>query len=271
MKQGSPVEIQDKVVIVTGGANGIGRALCRRFAAEGAARVVISDRDLPAAEHVAQEFGGLALRCDVSREAEVHALVRDTLDACGRIDLFVSNAGITVKGGIEVGNESWQRVWDVNVMAHVFAARAVIPHMLERGEGYLLQVASAAGLLTEMGSAVYSATKHAAVAFAEWLAIHYRPRGIRVSCLCPAGVDTGFLNPDDVYDQFLKRSAATPESVAESVLAGLKSEQFLILPHPEVAEFLAFKAQNYDQWLANFAHLNRRMERLAARQRDRRD
>lgn len=264
------MDLQDKVIIVTGGANGIGRALCRRFAAEGAARVAVSDVDLPAAERVAQEFGGLPLRCDVSRETEVQSLVRDTLDACGRIDLFVSNAGMTVKGGVEVSNESWQRVWDVNVMAHVYAARAVLPHMLERGEGCLLQVASAAGLLTEMGSAVYSATKHAAVAFAEWMAIHYRPRGIRVSCLCPAGVDTGFLDPNDVYDQFLKRSAAAPEAVAESVVAGLKSEQFLILPHPEVAEFLAFKAQNYDHWLANFAHLNQRMERLASRQRERR-
>jgi NAD(P)-dependent dehydrogenase (short-subunit alcohol dehydrogenase family) len=263
------VEVQDKVIVVTGGANGIGRALCRRFAAEGAATVVVSDIALPAAEQVAREFEGLALSCDVSREADVQSLVRAALAACGRIDLFVCNAGITVKGGVEVDNAAWQRVWDINVMAHVYAARAVLPHMLERGEGYLLQVASAAGLLTEMGSAVYSATKHAAVAFAEWLAIHYRPRGIRVSCLCPAGVDTGFLNQDDVYDQFLRRSAATPEAVAESVVAGLRSEQFLILPHPEVAEFLAFKAQNCDQWLANFAHLNQRMERLAARQRDR--
>lgn len=263
------MELRDRVVVVTGGGNGIGRALCRRFAAEEAERVVVSDVNSDAARTVADEIGGIAIPCDVRSEAAMQELVARTLGECGRIDLFVSNAGVTAKGGIDVPNDAWQRCWDVNVMSHVFGARAVLPHMLERGEGYLLQVASAAGLLTEMGSAVYSATKHAAVAFAEWLSIHYGPRGIRVSCLCPAGVDTGFLNPDDVYDQFLKRSAVTPETVADSVVAGLCREKFLILPHPEVAEFFAFKAQNYDQWLGNFAHLNQRMERLADRQRER--
>lgn len=260
------MEIKGRCIVVTGGANGIGRALCRRFATDGAARVVVSDLDVDAARAVASEIGGLAIGCDVSSEEQVQALARQSLDACGRIDVFVSNAGVTAKGGLEVGNDAWQRCWDVNVMAHVYAARAVLPQMLERQEGYLLQVASAAGLLTEMGSAVYSATKHAAVAFAEWLAIHYRPQGIRVSCLCPAGVDTGFLNPDDVYDQFLKRSAVTPEEIADSVVEGLRAERFLILPHPEVAEFFAFKAQHYDQCLGNFAHLNQRMQRLAERQ-----
>jgi NAD(P)-dependent dehydrogenase (short-subunit alcohol dehydrogenase family) len=265
------MNLRDKNIVVTGGANGIGRALCRKFAAAGARRVVVSDRDMVGAETVAREISGVAVACDVSSEADVARLVADSLEACGTIDLFVSNAGITAKGGIAVDNAAWQQCWDVNVMAHVYAARAVLPSMLERRSGYLLQVASAAGLLTEMGSAVYSVTKHAAVAFAEWLAIHYRPEGIGVSCLCPAGVDTGFLNPDDVYDQFLKRSAVTPEVVADAVVAGLETEKFLILPHPEVAEFLAFKAQHYDQWLGNFAHLNSRMERLAAKQRTRGD
>jgi NAD(P)-dependent dehydrogenase (short-subunit alcohol dehydrogenase family) len=265
------MDIHGRTIVVTGGANGIGRALCRRFAADGAARVVVSDLDSAAAHAVALEIGGLAIACDVSSEEQVQALVRQAHDACGRIDLFVSNAGITAKGGLDVANRAWQRCWDVNVMAHVYAARSVLPHMLQRGEGYLLQVASAAGLLTELGSAVYSATKHAAVAFAEWLSIHYRPSGIRVSCLCPAGVDTAFLNPDDVYDQFLKRSAVTPEAVADSVIDGLQTERFLILPHREVAEFFAFKAQNYDQWLENFAHLNQRMQRLAERQQRRRE
>lgn len=263
------MEIRDRVVVVTGGGSGIGRALCRRFAAEGAARVVVADVDANAAQGVAAEIAGIAAPCDVRREADVQDVVSRVMTECGRIDLFVSNAGITVKGGVDVPNDAWQRCWDVNVLSHVFAARAVLPHMLERGEGALLQVASAAGLLTEMGSAVYSATKHAAVAFAEWLSIHYKPRGIRVFCLCPAGVDTTLLNPDDVYDQFLKRSAVTPEAVADSVVAGLRQERFLILPHPEVAEFFAFKAQNYDQWLGNFAHLNQRMQRLAERQRGR--
>jgi NAD(P)-dependent dehydrogenase (short-subunit alcohol dehydrogenase family) len=263
------MELHDRLVVVTGGGNGIGRALCRRFAAEGAARIVVSDIDAESAQTVAAEVNGMAIPCDVRSEGAVQELVRRVLHEAGRIDLFVSNAGVTAKGGIEVSNEAWQRCWDVNVISHVYAARAVLPQMLERGEGYLLQVASAAGLLTEMGSAAYSVTKHAAVAFAEWLSIHYQARGIRVSCLCPAGVDTGFLNPDDVYDQFLKRSAVTPEAVAESVVAGLREEKFLILPHPEVAEFLAFKAQNYDKWLGNFAHLNQRMQRLAERQRER--
>ncbi|MFO1096020.1 MAG: SDR family oxidoreductase [Planctomycetaceae bacterium] len=263
------MHLRDKNIVVTGGANGIGRAMCRRFAQAGARRVIVSDRDAAGAKTVAAEFGGLAITCDVSSESEVVSLVEQSQRECGTIDLFVSNAGITAKGGIAVENDAWQRCWDVNVMSHVYAARAVLPAMLERGEGYLLQVASAAGLLTEMGSAVYSVTKHAAVAFAEWLSIHYGPHGIRVSCLCPAGVDTGFLNPDDVYDQFLKRSSVTPEAVAESVVAGLETEKFLILPHPEVAEFLAFKAQNYDQWLGNFGKLNTRMQRLAERQRER--
>lgn len=263
------MELKDQVIVVTGGGNGIGRALCRRFAAEGAARLVVSDLNASAAAAVAEEIDGLSIPANVADEADVQNVVTRTLQECGRIDLFVSNAGMTVKGGAEISNDDWQRCWDVNVMSHVFGARAVLPHMLERGSGYLLQVASAAGLLTEMGSAVYSATKHAAVAFAEWLAIHYHPRGIHVSCLCPAGVDTGFLNPDDVYDQFLKRSAVTPEVVADAVVAGLRTEKFLILPHPEVAEFFAFKAGNYDQWLGNFAHLNQRMQRLAERQQER--
>lgn len=265
------MNLRDKTIVITGGANGIGRAMCRRFAQVGARRIVVADRDSAGAAATAREIDGLAFACDVSSEPEVVRLVEHSQQACGPIDLFVSNAGITAKGGINVDNAAWQRCWDVNLMSHVYAARAVLPVMLERGEGYLLQVASAAGLLTEMGSAVYSVTKHAAVAFAEWLAIHYRPRGIRVSCLCPAGVDTGFLNPNDVYDQFLKRSALTPELVAETVVAGLEAEKFLILPHPDVAEFFAFKAQNYDQWLANFAHLNSRMQRLAERQRERGD
>lgn len=265
------MELKDQVIVVTGGGNGIGRALCRRFAAESPARIVVSDVNDAAARAVADEIHGIAIPCDVRSEPAVGDLVSRVLDECGRIDLFVSNAGVTAKGGLDVSNDDWQRCWEINVMSHVYAARAVLPHMIERGSGYLLQVASAAGLLTEMGSAVYSATKHAAVAFAEWLSIHYQPRGVHVSCLCPAGVDTGFLNPDDVYDQFLKRSAVTPEVVADAVVAGLRTEKFLILPHPEVAEFFAFKAQNYDQWLGNFSHLNQRMQRLADRQQNRSD
>lgn len=263
------MDLRGTNIVVTGGASGIGRALCLRFAQEGARRIVVADRDEAGAQALATRIGGSSVGCDVGLEADVARLVAFAAEDCGPIDLFVSNAGVTAKGGVEVENEDWQRCWDVNVMAHVYAARSVLPLMLERGAGYLLQVASAAGLLTEMGSAAYSATKHAAVALAEWLAIHYAPRGVRVSCLCPAGVNTGFLNPDDVYDQFLRRSAVTPEAVADAVVDGLRTEQFLILPHPEVAEFFSFKAQNYDKWLSNCAHLNARMARLAARRRGR--
>lgn len=262
------MDVRGKVIIVTGGAGGIGRALCRRFAAAGAERVVVSDVNLDGARSVADEVGGTAIACDVSSEHEIRTLVEQVLDDCGRIDVFVSNAGITAKGGIDVTTEAWHRCWDINLMAHVYAARAVLPHMTGRGEGYLVQVASAAGLLTEMGSAVYSVTKHAAVALAEWLSIHYQPLGIRVSCVCPAGVATDFLNDEDIYDQFLRRSAVEPEDVAEAVIQGMRDEVFLVLPHPEVAEFFQFKTSNYDQWLSNFAHTNERLQKLAARRRE---
>ena len=259
------MEIRDRVVVVTGGAGGIGAALCRRFAEEQAGHIVVSDIDESAASAAASDIGAIAIPCDVASPESMDRLVQSTIEQFGRIDVFVSNAGVTSKGGFDLPIEDWQKCWDINVMAHVHAAKSVVPHMLERGEGYLVQVASAAGLLTEMGSAPYSATKHAAVAFAEWLAVHYRPQGIRVSCVCPAGVDTGFLNPDNVYDQFLKRTACTPEAVAESVISTMREEKFLVLPHPEVGEFFAHKSRNYDDWLNSFSRLNERMQRLAAK------
>ena len=189
------MHLRDKVVVVTGGASGIGQALCRRFWAEGARGVVVADRDAEGARTVAAEIGGLALPVDVSNEADIVALVERATAAYGPIDLFCSNAGIAGEpGGPEVANASWQKIWEVNVMAHVYAARAALPAMLARGQGYLLQTASAAGLLTQVGAAPYSVTKHAAVAFAEWLAITYADRGIKVSCLCPMGVHTKLLD-----------------------------------------------------------------------------
>lgn len=262
------MDVEGRIIIVTGAAGGIGRALCRRFAAEGAERVIVSDVNLDGARSVAEEISATAIACDVSSEHELRAMVDRVLRDCGRVDVFVSNAGVTAKGGIDVSNEAWQRCWDINLMAHVYAARAVLPAMTERGAGYLVQVASAAGLLTEMGSAVYSVTKHAAVALAEWLSIHYQPLGIRVSCVCPAGVATDFLNEDDIYDQFLRRSAVEPEEVAEAVIQGMRDEAFLVLPHPEVAEFFQFKTSHYDEWLKNFAHTNERLQKLAARRRE---
>ena len=252
------MKIQDKVVVVTGGANGIGRAFCRRFAAEGARGVVVADLDAEGATNVAKEIDGLAITTNVSNEADVVRLVTQTIDAFGLIDLFCSNAGIGgAAGGAEVPNDVWQHTWDVNVMAHIYAARAVLPGMLARGEGYLLHTASAAGLLTQVEAAPYSVTKHAAVAFAEWLSIAHGAAGIKVSCLCPQGVLTQMLlGPDGEQESFLRAGAIAPEDVAEAVVAGLAEERFLILPHPEVAKYFRHKADDYDRWLRGMRRLN---------------
>lgn len=257
------MELKDQVIVVTGGANGIGRALCRRFAAEQPRGIVVADIDGEKAHAVADEVGGLAVVCDVTLEEDVIRLVDEVQKAFGSIDLFCSNAGVTVKGGVEVSDDNWDRLWQVNVMGHVYVSRAVLPAMLERGAGYLLFTSSAAGVLTEIGSAAYSVTKHGTVALAEWLSIKYRRRGIRVSCLCPAGVATDFLDLDDPVHQFLHFSSLTAEQVAESTMQAVREEKFLILPHEVVAEFVAFKAQDHDRWLHNFARVNEKMERAA--------
>ena len=250
------MELKDKVAVVTGGANGIGRALCRKFAAVGARGVVVADLDADGAGRVAAEIGGLVVPTDVSVESDIFKLVEKTTSAFGRIDLFCSNAGITLDGGAEVPDSGWQQIMSINVMAHIYAARAVLPAMLARGEGYLLQTVSAAGLLTSLGSAPYSVTKHAALAFAEWLSITYGDAGIRVSALCPQGVRTSmlprFLETDG---EALRESALEPEQVADIVVAGLAKEQFLILPHPQVAEFFQRKATEYDRWIRGMRRL----------------
>ncbi|QDT55340.1 1-deoxy-11-beta-hydroxypentalenate dehydrogenase [Caulifigura coniformis] len=258
------MQVAGKVIVVTGGANGIGRALCERFVHDGAKSVIVADLDFELASSAAHELGdpASAIGCNVAIEDQVRELVTLTLAQHGRIDLFCSNAGVTVKGTECTPDHDWQRLWDVNVMSHVYAARAVLPSMLERGEGYLLQTSSAAGILTEVGSAAYSVTKHAAVSFAEWLSIKYRRRGIRVSCLCPAGVQTQFLNDEDTIHQFLATSAVTPEDVAECVVQGLLEERFLLLPHHQVQEFFAFKGEDYDRWLHNFSRIAQKLERM---------
>jgi len=258
------MKISGKVVVVTGGASGIGAALCRRFAAEGARAVVVADFNAAGAQAVAAEIGAVALAIptDVRLEADIVRLVSQTLERFGQIDLFCSNAGIAIGGGEEVGNDDWQRIWEVNTMAHVYAARAVVPGMLARGEGYLLNTASAAGLLTQADSAPYSVTKHAAVAFAEWLAIAYGDRGIRVSCLCPQGVRTPMLmaaGPREGVGGFLQDGSISPEELAEAVVAGLAEEKFLILPHPEVAEYMRRKTGDYDRWLRGMRRLRARL------------
>ena len=250
------MKLKDKVAVVTGGAHGIGKALCERFAREGARGVVVADLDGEAALLVAKQIGGLAVTTNVALDADIINLVQKTNDAYGAIDLFCSNAGIGTPGGADEPNEIWQNIWEVNVMAHIYAARAVLPQMLARGEGYLLNTASAAGLLTQIGSAPYSVTKHSAVAFAEWLSITNGDRGIRVSCLCPQGVNTDLLRrsaggPGD----FLRAGMLEPEQVAECVVKGLDEERFLILPHPEVAEYMRRKATDYDRWLRGMRRL----------------
>jgi NAD(P)-dependent dehydrogenase (short-subunit alcohol dehydrogenase family) len=255
----------DAVVVVTGAGSGIGAALARRFAAEGAAAVVVSDRDGAAAQRVAAGFGGTADATDVADEAAVAGLVERTLAAHGRIDLFCSNAGVLTGGGVEVDTAAWQRAFAVNVLAHVYAARAVLPSMLERGSGHLLNVASAAGLLTAPGDAPYTVTKHGAVALAEWLAVTYGDRGIGVSVVCPFGVATPLLmQPLEEGEPAAAVVAAsgrviTPEDVADAVVAGLAEDRFLILPHPEVGTFWAQKAADPARWLAGVRRLVRKV------------
>jgi len=250
------MQIKDKVVIVTGGANGIGRALCRRFASECAAGVVVADIDFAGAEAVAKEIGGTAMKTDVAREPDMRSLVERAIARHGRVDIFCSNAGVILSGGEETPDADWQRIWEINVMAHVHAARAALPYMLARGEGYFLQTISAAGLLSMIGSATYAVTKHASLGFAEWLAITYGDRGIRVSALCPQGVRTSMLTNDDSgIGAFLAQTAVTPEDVADAAVKGIAEERFLILPHPEVATYFRHKAADYDRWLRSMQSL----------------
>lgn len=260
------MQVRDKVVVVTGGAGGIGKALCEKFAAEGARAVVVSDVNGEGARRVAESLasgtGSLALVADVADEQQLKQLVADSIERFGVIDLFCSNAGIFIPGGEEIATADWQKIWSINVMAHVFAARAVLPAMLERGEGYLLNTASAAGLLSQIGSAPYAVTKHAAVGFAEWLSITYGDRGIKVSVLCPQAVRTemtantrngGVAGVDGMLE---------PEQLAETVIETLAEERFLVLPHPEVLTYMQRKTSDYDRWLSGMRKLQARFGSL---------
>ncbi|MCW2969597.1 MAG: short-chain dehydrogenase [Solirubrobacterales bacterium] len=258
------MEVAGRHVVVTGGAGGIGRALIRRFAQEGARAIVAADRDLAGAQTVAAEAGALAVELDAGRESSVLALVAEATAAHGPIDIFISNAGVPgAMGGPEAPDDVWDEAWRVNVMAHVWAARALLPEMLERGDGYLINTASAAGLLTQVSSLVYSVTKHAAVSLAEWMAIEYGERGVRVSCICPQGVRTPML--DLAMDDPAGAAALTsggliePEDVADAVVAGIRDERMLILPHENVAGFMALKGSDPERWLKGM----RRMVRTA--------
>jgi NAD(P)-dependent dehydrogenase (short-subunit alcohol dehydrogenase family) len=258
------VKLDGKCVVVTGAAGGIGEAMARRFAGEGARAVVVADREPNGIERVAAaiaagtEAEALAVPCDVTDEHRLQDLIETTEDRFGPIDLFCSNAGVIAIGGAEASDAEWRLSIDVNVLAHVYAARILVPRMLERGGGYLLQTASAAGLLTQLGSAPYSVTKHAALAFAEWLAITYGDAGLKVSVLAPqavrtamtAGVvDGGVAGVDGMLE---------PDDVAAAVVEGLDAEAFLILPHPEVLEYFRRKASDYDRWLNGMRRLQSR-------------
>jgi NAD(P)-dependent dehydrogenase (short-subunit alcohol dehydrogenase family) len=252
------MEIEGRHVVVTGGGRGIGRALALRFADAGARAVVVSDMDEATAQTVAAEVGGLAVTADVGREEDIRALVARAEDANGPIDLFFSNAGITgPSGGPEVADEDWDLLWRVNTMAHVWAARALLPGMLARGEGYIVSTASAAGLLAQLGALGYTVTKHAAVAVAEWLSMTYGDRGIRVSCLCPQYVRTPMVTDGSLPLDKLEAVATIlePEQVADVVVEAIREERFLILPHPEVATYMAKRGDDHERWLRGMRRL----------------
>lgn len=251
------MDLKDKIVVVTGAASGIGRALCIRFAREGTRAIICADRDEPGAKATAEMCGGRAIRTDVSKEADIQALIEAVEGEVGPIDLFCSNAGIGVGGGAETPDADWQRIWDINVMSHVWAARHLVPRMAARGGGYLMNTSSAAGLLSQIGSAPYAVTKHAAVGLAEWLAITHGDQGIKVSVLCPQAVKTAMTagNPDGVasIDGMME-----PDYLAEVVVQSLEKEEFLILPHPEVLTYMRNKTNDYGRWIGGMRKLNRR-------------
>ncbi len=253
------MRIEGRVAVITGAASGIGRALARRFRDEGAAGIALADVQEGPLREVAEETGAIAVPCDVAREGDIQALVRRTEERLGPVDIFCSNAGIARLGDEHAPDAEWQQNWDIHVMAHVYAARAVAGKMAERGGGYLVNTASAAGLLTHVHSATYSVTKHAAVAFAEFLSIKYGDQGVRVSVLCPQAVRTAMTQgrEDGVasVDGMIE-----PEELAECVVRTMEREEFLILPHPQVLEYMKRKVNDYDRWLAGMRRLRAKFE-----------
>ena len=258
------MEVSEKVAVITGGASGIGEAMARRFADEGAGAVIILDLDAEGVERVAEEIGGTGIRLDVADDAATKRTIETIEASFGRIDILCMNAGIAVGGSVDEPNEVWQQTWDVNVMAHVYATRYALPGMLERGSGYLVHTASAAGLLTNIGAAPYSVTKHAVVALAEWLSVTYGDRGVRVSALCPQFVETPMLDTfsegSDEMHTWVHEIAVSPETVAECVVNGIRNEEFLILPHPDVATYFKRKGDDYDRWLSGMRTLQATMQ-----------
>ncbi|WP_299626282.1 SDR family oxidoreductase [uncultured Tateyamaria sp.] len=255
------MDLKDKIIVVTGAANGIGKALCLAFAAAGAKAIACVDRDIEGARAVARKINGFAVEVDVSHEADIAAMIVQVEDTLGPIDLFCSNAGVLTEGGAEAPDAEWQRLWDINVMAHVWAARHIVPRMTERGGGYLLNTASAAGLLNQIGSAPYGVTKHAAVGLAEWLAITHGDAGIKVSVLCPQAVRTamteGLEDHVAAIDGMLE-----PEDAARACVNAIRDETFLVLPHAGVLDYMRLKTADYDKWIGGMRKLNRRFGAL---------
>ncbi len=250
------MKLNGKITVITGAAGGIGKAMAERFAADGA-QVVCTDIDADGAQKVAEQIGGHSFGCDVSQEHDIQDLIEHVETQIGPIDLFCANAGILTLGGLDVSDTEWDRIWKINVMSHVWTARHLVPRMIDRGGGYILTTASAAGLLNQPGAAPYGVTKHAAVGFAEWLALTYGHQGIRVSVLCPQAVRSdmtrGHENSVASIDGMLE-----PEIVAQSCVDAIEAERFLILPHPQVMDYMQLKAGDYDRWLAGMMKLNQK-------------
>lgn len=256
------MDVAGKTAFVTGGGNGIGEAICRSLADAGA-RVAVNDLNPVDAQRVAAEVGGLAVAADVANEAALIEAIDRSVDQLGPIDILVNNAGVAIGGGVEMPNQEWERAWQINFMSHVYATRHVLPSMIQRGAGYLIHTASAAGLLTNLGAAPYAVTKHAVVSLAEWLSITHSHQGIRVSCLCPQFVATNML--DEFLDipggsQLVGDTAIETSEVGQAVMDAIESESFLILPHPEVEEYFRRKGDDYDRWLGGMRKLQGYMD-----------
>lgn len=254
------MNIEGKVIAVTGGGSGIGKALSKKLAMLKPKGLAVIDVDIANAKAVADEVGAIALQADVGDEAQVIASIKETESAFGPIDIYCANAGIGHLGGVELDNAVWQKTWDVNVMAHVYAARALLPKMIERGDGYLVFTSSAAGMLVNMGTAPYTATKHAALGLAEWIAVTHGPQGVKVSCVCPQFVRTPMVEEFDLTPEmraFVDQGIIEPAQVADDIVAGIEREEFLILPHPIVKDFVQAKAHNHQKWLKTMMGMNK--------------
>ena len=259
------MELNDKIIVITGAGSGIGRALAIRFKAEGAKQIVAVDINGENAQATADMIGGVAMTADVSNEDDIVRVIEATETEIGPIDLFCSNAGVGMGPDLNSPNSQWQMSWDINLMSHLYAARHLVPRMVARGGGYFLNTASAAGLLNQIGLAAYGVTKHAAIGFGEWLAIHHKHQGIKVSMLCPQAVRTAMTESDnDATAAASNDGMIEPEALAETVVEELRNEAFLILPHPMVLEDMRNKTSNYDRWIGGMNKLMRKITGLDA-------